>query len=680
MRLAPFASLLLICALARLPGVEFSATFTTTAPGGQYSPAHIVAAWIENSSAGFVKTVGDWSMATASGGRRADFTQWRTKAGVNDTDAVMGATITTHTSPLTVTWNLIPKIGGAVVADGTYNLWIETIDGDSPLPPAGTNSVPGKANRIGVPFTISKGVVANVASLSQNGYNNLSITGVNPNVLLTVPTTGSGAGGTVVTCNGSGFFGTPSVSFGGVAATNVTVVSGSKLTCVTPAHAPGAVDLVITTGNGTYTGSKVYTYTLPAPVITSPISATAQVGAPFTYQIVASNTPTSYAASGLPAGLSVNAQTGVISGSPTTTGTATVTLNATNSTGTGIASLTITVNPPILPAPAITSPGTAKGTVGTAFSYQITASNAPTSYSAIGLPPELSLNPTTGLITGTPQGVATINATISALNAGGTGAAPLVITIAADPKTLLVQSFVTRFYVQCLNRQPDQAGLDSWTTSLLNGSLSGTDLARGFVLSPEFSARNLNDDAYVTVLYQAFFNRAPDQGGFTGWKAQLGSGVLREDVLYGFLQAQEFTNLCTASSITSIDAVGTQRFNVRQFVRRFYQQCLGREPDAAGVENWVQNLLNGSNYGAQVAQGFINSQEFLNRNTSDDQFLTILYLAFFNRAGDTGGLANWQAAIAGGSTRAQVVDGFIKAQEFLNLCTAYKIVPFAIGG
>ncbi len=54
-----------------------------------------------------------------------------------------------------------------------------------------------------------------------------------------------------------------------------------------------------------------------APVMTGATNASGVVGQPFSYQISASNNPTSYAATGLPAGLSVNTQTGLISGEPT---------------------------------------------------------------------------------------------------------------------------------------------------------------------------------------------------------------------------------------------------------------------------------------------------------------------------------------------------------------------------
>ncbi|MBZ5635739.1 MAG: family 16 glycosylhydrolase [Acidobacteriia bacterium] len=80
------------------------------------------------------------------------------------------------------------------------------------------------------------------------------------------------------------------------------------------------------------------------PAITSATTASGTVGSAFSYQITATNTPTSYGATGLPAGLAVNTATGLISGTPTAAGTSTVTLRATNSGGTGNATLTLTIS------------------------------------------------------------------------------------------------------------------------------------------------------------------------------------------------------------------------------------------------------------------------------------------------------------------------------------------------
>ncbi len=90
------------------------------------------------------------------------------------------------------------------------------------------------------------------------------------------------------------------------------------------------------------------------PVISSLNMATTTAGLPFAYTITATNAPTSFAAAGLPAGLSVNTTSGEITGTPTTPGSTEVTLTATNGSGTSVPfTLTLVVIAPT--APTITT-------------------------------------------------------------------------------------------------------------------------------------------------------------------------------------------------------------------------------------------------------------------------------------------------------------------------------------
>jgi uncharacterized repeat protein (TIGR01451 family) len=85
------------------------------------------------------------------------------------------------------------------------------------------------------------------------------------------PNHGPAAGGTAVTITGSGFVsgGSLAVTFGGTAATAVTVVNASTITCTTPAHASGVVDVLLTNGDGQpTTATSAFTYDA-SPVITS---------------------------------------------------------------------------------------------------------------------------------------------------------------------------------------------------------------------------------------------------------------------------------------------------------------------------------------------------------------------------------------------------------------------------
>lgn len=162
------------------------------------------------------------------------------------------------------------------------------------------------------------------------------------------------------------------------------------------------------------------------PVVTAASSLPGTVGAPFSYSVIATNSPTNYAvtAGTLPAGLSINATTGVISGTPTAVSTASVTVTATNGAGSGSNTISFNI---VLPSPPVVTASTFTGTVGTAFSNNIVATNLPTSYAYTGvLPAGLSFNTTTGAITGTPTVAASSTISVTATNAGGTSTAATI--------------------------------------------------------------------------------------------------------------------------------------------------------------------------------------------------------------------------------------------------------------
>ena len=86
-----------------------------------------------------------------------------------------------------------------------------------------------------------------------------------------------------------------------------------------------------------------------------------------------------------------------------------------------------------MPTPAITSATTASATLGTLFSYQITASNTPTSFGAKLLPPALSLITSSGLIDGYVDGAGVYGVRLSASIASGTSdEVTLTLTVTGD--------------------------------------------------------------------------------------------------------------------------------------------------------------------------------------------------------------------------------------------------------
>ena len=164
--------------------------------------------------------------------------------------------------------------------------------------------------------------------------------------------------------------------------------------------------------------------------VAGPGNQTGTVGTAASLQISATDTASgtlSYAAGGLPAGLSINSSTGLISGTPTTAGTSSVTVTATDSTGpSGSASFSWTINSAGGTGNTVTvaNPGSQTGTVGTAAGLQVSATDSASgqtlAYSATGLPAGLSISSSTGLVSGTPTTAGTSSVKVTATD--GTGA------------------------------------------------------------------------------------------------------------------------------------------------------------------------------------------------------------------------------------------------------------------
>ena len=236
-----------------------------------------------------------------------------------------------------------------------------------------------------------------------------------------------------------------------------------------------------------------------------------------------------------------------------------------------------------------------------------------------------------------------------------------------------VIAFVERFYVLVLGRASDQAGLDGWVNALLAGTFSGADVAEAFFLSGEYLDQNTTDDEFVETLYQAFFNRDSDAAGKQGWLTELQRGVTRAQVIDGFSGSAEFAALAAAYGISATGDDASSNAEVAAFVERFYVLVLGRASDEAGLDGWVKALLAGTLSGADVAEAFFLSGEYLDRNTSDDEFVETLYRALFNRNSDFDGKQGWLGELQRGASRGQVIDGFSGSAEFAALAAAYGI-------
>jgi len=116
------------------------------------------------------------------------------------------------------------------------------------------------------------------------------------------------------------------------------------------------------------------------------------------------------------------------------------------------------------------------------------------------------------------------------------------------------------------------------------------------------------------------------------------------------------------------------RASFEEFVERLYVVALDRPSDPEGKKYWTEQVISGNLTGADSIRAFFLCREFEDRNLTDEQFVTVLYKAIFNRdaSADKKGYDFWMntLTVAG---RDWVVEGFINSPEWCDVCASYCV-------
>lgn len=118
------------------------------------------------------------------------------------------------------------------------------------------------------------------------------------------------------------------------------------------------------------------------------------------------------------------------------------------------------------------------------------------------------------------------------------------------PSEPQAKSFVTKLYVNVLNRNPDSSGLNHWTGKLISGNMTGTDVTIAFFNSAEYTKKKTTNAQFVTDCYKGFLDRAPDKSGYNNWISKLNGGTARSAVLNGFASSAEFKKRLATYNLT----------------------------------------------------------------------------------------------------------------------------------
>ncbi len=240
-----------------------------------------------------------------------------------------------------------------------------------------------------------------------------------------------------------------------------------------------------------------------------------------------------------------------------------------------------------------------------------------------------------------------------------------------------IEAFVTRLYEKCLDRQPDEEGMNTWPNILISKKGTGASVAKGFVYSKEYIGKNVSDEEYLNMLYRVFLDREADAEGLDTWLGLMEQGLSRDYVFRGFVQSPEYTNICKSYGIERGTVTLTQprdkNPNMTRFVNRLYVYVLGRSGETDGLNDWCKALQNKLYTPVQVGDFFVLSEEFKAKNLSDEEYIKVLYRAYLGREYDEEGLNTWLELLQSGTSRETVLRGFTNSVEFREIISSFGL-------
>jgi len=183
-----------------------------------------------------------------------------------------------------------------------------------------------------------------------------------------------------------------------------------------------------------------------------------------------------------------------------------------------------------------------------------------------------------------------------------------------------VGPWLEALYIDLLQRNADQAGIDFWSARL-SSDMTTHDVATAFATSDEWLGVVVDD------LYEDILGRGPDASGRAFWISQLQAGVPAPQVVSSFFASDEY-----------FESVGGTN---PQFIDALYQAVLRRASDARGRAFWVTELDNGA------PRGLLSTQVFRSYESGGLR-VDGLYDKLLRRSPDAGGRDFWATYLTTG--------------------------------
>ncbi|MCL4385349.1 MAG: DUF4214 domain-containing protein [Cyanobacteria bacterium] len=253
-------------------------------------------------------------------------------------------------------------------------------------------------------------------------------------------------------------------------------------------------------------------------------------------------------------------------------------------------------------------------------------------------------------------------------------------------RNLTNEQFIDVLYKAVLNRNGDPGGKLYWLSQLTGLGRDG--VLYYFLVSSEFSSvvKNCTDDGYKYVTSTTTDTTATTTSATTTGTTTATTTTTTDTTptTTAATTTATTTTATTTTSTTTADTSNTITVDntytaedgpiIAWLLTRLYKICYNREPNDTEKSIHAKELESGSILYSSIAINLILSKEFSDRKLSNEDYVKVLYMALFDRSGDSGGIAYWTAQLNGGIGREVVLYYFRISLEVKSL--SYLITKY----
>ncbi len=232
-------------------------------------------------------------------------------------------------------------------------------------------------------------------------------------------------------------------------------------------------------------------------------------------------------------------------------------------------------------------------------------------------------------------------------------------------------------FVKNIAENDDQA--NEFVDKLLAHEMNAADALRDF-----FSKKNYDDSEagrkqlIADLCKYVYMDESASENEYASKKVFFDYGMSKTYFLMRFVHSNPFDNFCKAEGIDrgNIELTENRDKNVQvtDYIQKIYNIVLGRRADINGLNSWTGEMINNGKTAATVLAGFLNSEEFRKKNTSNEEYAAILFRMCRGIEPEEKELKEFvESTLAKGHTREAVLRKFVRSDEFGKYCDEHKI-------